>query len=340
MSDVLSKAEIESLIGTLASEAEGEPLRRPSQGQEKPQRTRGVVAYEVYDFRRPDKFSKEQLRTLQMLNEGFGRLAGSSLAANLRLPVSFELVALEQVPYEEYLRGISSSAFVLLSLPPLQGQAVLEIEFPVAFSMVDRLLGGPGRPFARQIFTDIEAPLVREIVGRLCQCLVSAWEGLATIEPKIDGIEVSSQFVQISPPSDIVISSLFEVKMGDTRGALSLCIPYTMLKGVTSRLSGNKWIATGQKKPARKADSALSTMIKGVDVTCAVHMTPTPIRFEDFTKIEVGQVVPLNHKVDQELLLHVQGVPVHVGKMALEGSKLAFTVTATPELAGNPEGTQ
>ncbi|MGE0001033.1 MAG: flagellar motor switch protein FliM, partial [Fimbriimonadaceae bacterium] len=107
MSDVLSKAEIESLIGTLASEAEGEPLRRPSQGQEKPQRTRGVVAYEVYDFRRPDKFSKEQLRTLQMLNEGFGRLAGSSLAANLRLPVSFELVALEQVPYEEYLRGIS-----------------------------------------------------------------------------------------------------------------------------------------------------------------------------------------------------------------------------------------
>jgi len=339
VSDVLSKAEIESLIGTLSSEAEGTPVRRPTQSESRPQRTRGVVAYEVYDFRRPDKFSKEQLRTLQMINEGFGRLAGSSLAANLRMPVSFELVTLEQVPYEEYLRGISSSAFILLSLPPLQGQAVLEIEFPVAFSMVDRLLGGPGRPFARQIFTDIEAPLVRELVGHLCQCLVAAWEGLAAIEPKVDGIEVSSQFVQISPPSDIVISSLFEVRMEDTRGALSLCIPYTMLKGVTSRLSGNRWIAAGNRKQARKADSALDSMIRGVDVSCAIRMAPTPIRFEDFTKIEVGQVIPLNHKVDQDLVFLVQGIPLHSGKMALDGSNLAFTVTTTPETGAMTETT-
>lgn len=339
MSEVLSKAEIESLIGTLTTEGEGVPVRRPAQGEAKSQRARGVVAYEVYDFRRPDKFSKEQLRTLQMLNEGFGRLAGSSLAANLRMPVTIELVALEQVPYEEYLRGISSSAFILLSLAPLQGQALLEIEFPVAFSMVDRLLGGPGRPFTRQIFTDIEVPLVREVVARLCQCLVSAWEGLAQIEPKIDGIEVSAQFVQISPPSDIVISCLFEVRIGDTRGAMSLCIPYTMLKPVTSRLSGNRWIAAGQKKPQRKSSGVLTKMIEGVDVTCAVHMTPTPIRFEDFTKIQVGQIVPLDHKVEEELLLLVQGVPVHRGKMALEGSKIAFTVTSTPERGDKQQGT-
>lgn len=326
LSDVLSKAEIESLIGSLTSEPESEPVRRAAAGANR-QRQRGIVAYEVYDFRRPDKFSKEQLRTLQMLNESFGRLAGSSLSAYLRLPVAIELVALEQVPFEEYLRGINQSAFVLLSLPPLPGQAVLEVEFPVAFTMIDRLLGGPGRPFDRTVFSDIEAPLVRDIVARLCQCLQSSWEGLAPIEPSVESVEVSSQFVQIAPPTDIVISMLYEVRLGETRGALSLCVPYLMLKPVTGRLSGHKWFVQTGRRAAPTDRGEMSKLVKDVTVDCAVRLDPTPIRLEEYRRIRVGDVIQLNHKVEDRLTLFIHDVPTHTGRIALDGPKIVFTVS-------------
>lgn len=327
MSDVLSKAEIESLIGSLTSESEAGPVRRSAAPAQSRQRQRGIVAYEVYDFRRPDKFSKEQLRTLQMLNESFGRLAGSSMSAYLRLPVAIELVALEQVPFEEYLRGISQSAFVLLSLPPLPGQAVLEFEFPVAFTMIDRLLGGPGRPFDRTVFSDIEAPLVRDIVSRLCGCLQSAWEGLAPIEPTVESVEVSAQFVQIAPPTDIVISMLYEVRLGETRGALSLCVPYMMLKPVTNRLSGHKWFASTGRKTSQPDSRAMRRLVEDVSVECAVRLDPTPIKLEEYQRIRVGDVIPLAHKVDERLTLYVQDVPTHRGRIALDGPQVVFTVT-------------
>ena len=206
------------------------------------------TAYEVYDFRRPDKFSKDQLRTLQMLHETFARISGSGLSAFLRDSISIDLISLEQVPYDEYLRSISSSAFTVLSIPPLNGQAVLEIEFALIFTMLDKLLGGPGRAIDRSMLTDIEQPLVRQIIERLFAALKTAWEGIVIINPCIEAIESSAQFVQIAPPTDIVISVVFEVRIGEFRGAMSLCMPYMVLKPITAKLSAQKWFGSGVRK--------------------------------------------------------------------------------------------
>lgn len=181
MSEILSQEEIASLLN--AAEQASDDLPAPQQAEPNASRasglrsrTRAPIAYELYDFRRPDKFSKEQLRTLQMLHETFARLAGSSLSAYLRTPVNIDLISIEQVPFEEYLRSISQSVFNILSLPPLSGQAVLELEFGIAFTMVDRMLGGPGRAISRSVLTDVERPLVRQLVERLFAGLKSAWE--------------------------------------------------------------------------------------------------------------------------------------------------------------------
>ncbi len=220
VSDILSQDEIESLLNSLNEEEGGSavdasPATSATDGpagvlmpQSKSKKNvRSAVAYEVYDFRRPDKFSKEQLRTLQMLHETFGRLAGTTLSAVLRTNVNIDLISLEQVPYEEYLRSISQSVFTIMSIPPLTGQAALEIEFGLVFTMIDKLLGGNGKTIERQNLTDIENKLFQSVVSKMFGALKSAWEGVVIVNPSVEGIETSAQFVQIAPPPTISSSA-------------------------------------------------------------------------------------------------------------------------------------
>ena len=291
--------------------------------------SKAAIAYEVYDFRRPDKFSKDQLRTLQMLHETFARLAGSGLSAYLRTAVNIDLISLEQVPYEEYLRSINQSVFTIMSLPPLTGQAVLEIEFALVFSMIDRLLGGPGKAIARTVLTDIERPLVRQTIERMFASLKSAWEGVVIVNPGIEGMETSAQFVQIAPPNDIVVTILFEVKMGQQRGAMSLCIPYLVLKPITTKLSAQKWFASGNRRQSPVHKRLLSHQVNQAAVDCAIRLGNASISIGEFLKLRAGDILRLDQKTERDLTFLVADVPKYQGKPALQGKKLVFSVSDT-----------
>ncbi|MBI5706999.1 MAG: flagellar motor switch protein FliM [Armatimonadetes bacterium] len=338
MSDVLSQAEIEALLhdegagpGGPSTDA-GAPLgARSAVPVRRSINSENSIAYELYDFRRPDKLSKDQLRTLQILHETFGRMAGSSLSAYLRSPVTIDLICFEQVPYEEYLRSINESVFTILTLQPLSGQAVLELEFELAFSVIDRMLGGPGRALKRTSLTDIERPLVRQCIERLFSALKSAWEGVVIVNPIIEGLETSAQFVQIAPPDDIVVTILFEVKVGEQRGAMSLCIPYLVLKPIASKLSAQKWFASGTRKQNVQTKRQIATQIQQSQVECAVKLGSTRISVEDFMGLVPGNIVKLDQPTSQDLLFTVADLPKLHGKPALNGSKLVFTVTSTAE---------
>lgn len=345
VSEILSQAEIEALLNSLTQEENDpapaaaptivtsagagigmEPILPMFQPQAAPV-NKGAVAYEVYDFRRPDKFSKDQLRTLQMLHETFARLAGTGLSAYLRTAVNIELISLEQVPYEEYLRSINQSVFTIMSLPPLTGQAVLEIEFGLVFTMIDRLLGGPGKAINRSVLTDIERPLVRQTIERMFAALKSAWEGVVIVNPGIESTETSAQFVQIAPPSDIVVTILFEVKIGQQRGAMSLCIPYLVLKPITTKLSAQKWFASSNKKQSLAQKRILSHQIGQTSIDCSVRLGNARISIGDFLKLKSGDMLRLNQKADGRLTMMVGKVPKFQGKPALQGRKIVFTVT-------------
>lgn len=341
MSEILSQSEIEALLNSLSPEGESgasaapaaapRPVAQaPSFGSFAPATRPGskaAVAYEVYDFRRPDKFSKDQLRTLQMLHETFARLAGSGLSAYLRAPVNIDLISLEQVPYEEYLRSINQSVFTIMSLPPLTGQAVLEIEFGLVFTMIDRMLGGPGKGINRNVLTDIERPLVKQTIERMFQALKSAWEGVVIVNPGIEGMETSSQFVQIAPPNDIVVTILFEVKIGNQRSAMSLCIPYLVLKPITTKLSAQKWFAGSNRRHSAASRRMLSYQVNNSQVECTVRLGGSRINIKDFLALKPGDVLRLDQKTEQDLNLLVSAVPKFQGKPALQGKKLVFSVT-------------
>lgn len=341
VSEILSQDEIEALLNSLGGE-EGSALSftAPSAeagAEQKPSpissrsASRTTIAYEIYDFRRPDKFSKDQLRTLQMLHESFARLAGSGLSAYLRTPVNIDLISLEQVPYEEYLRSINQSAFTIMSLPPLTGQAVMEIEFGLIFSMIDRMLGGPGRALNRTVLTDIERPLVKQMIERMFSALKTAWEGVVIVNPGIEGMETSAQFVQIAPPSDIVVTILFEVKIGNQRGAMSLCIPYLVLKPITQKLSAQKWFAAGTKKQSNQARKQLAYQVNHAKVECTVELGRARVSMQDFVRLKRGDVIRLTQKSDEDITFLIQGQPKFEGRPAMSGKNLVFTVTGAWE---------
>lgn len=340
MSEILSQEEIEALLSSLnnGEEAQGASVSEAVQASTMPtfsgsptgqggKQSRSAIAYEVYDFRRPDKFSKEQLRTLQMLHETFARISGSGLSAYLRSVVNVDLISLEQVPYEEYIRSINQSVFTIMSIPPLSGQAVLEIEFSLIFTMLDKLLGGPGKAIDRNVLTDIEQPLVRQVVERMFHALKTAWEGVVIVNPSVEGMETSPQFVQIAPPTDIVVSILFEVRIGDIRGAMSLCIPYMVLKPITTKLSAQKWFAGGNKKQHTGNRKLIGAQLQNAVVDCAVRLGESHITIQDFLRLKSGDVVRLDQKVEQDLRFLVSNTPKFEGKPALNGKKLVFTVS-------------
>lgn len=334
MSEILSQEEIDSLLSSLSNDGASSSLTQrstPPSGHKhsishKGRRSEDVDC-ELYDFRRPDKFSKDQLRTLQMLHETFARVAGTSLSALLRAPVSIDLVSLEQVPYEEYLRTLNQSVFAVMSLPPLTGQACLEIEFDLVFSMIDRLLGGPGKPVSRTNLTDIEKPLLKQTIEKMFLALKSAWEGVVIVNPGIEAFETSAQFVQIAPPNDIVVTILFEVKVGQQRSAMSLCIPYLVLKPITTKLSAQKWFANGTRKQSASARRLLNYQVTQSKIECTVELGHSRLQVKDFLSLQPGDILKLDRKTAEDLKFLVGKKEKFKGKPAMSGKKYVFSIT-------------
>jgi flagellar motor switch protein FliM len=350
VAEILSQAEIEALLASLTGDGtESVPLAPappptsvrepiapaaaasgPTIGAEPPPSRRdpkSLLAYELYDFRRPDKFAKDQLRTLQMLHETFARLFAGSLSAYLRVPVHVDLVSVEQVPYDEYIRSLTSSIVNVFSMAPLSGQAILEVEFNIILSMIDRLLGGPGMMAkSNNLLTDIEKALTESIINRALKDFHTAWEGIAQFTPKREIMETQSQFVQIVPPNDVVVSILFEIKVGDLRGAMSICIPYLVLKPITSKLSAQRWFSSNTKKNTGKYTRYLAKRLESTFVTCTVNLGNADITVRKLLELKVGDVVMLERLQSEDVDVLIDASTKFKARPGVRGKKLAIFI--------------
>lgn len=252
------------------------------------------VAYEPYDFRRPDKLSKEHVRSLQMLHENFAGFFMSALAGYLRAPVEVELISVEQVPYDEYIKTISASLLNILNVDALAGQAILEMDFGLFFSMLERLLGGKGASgkIVRDL-TDIEKVLASNIIEMALADLKAAWETVVPLEFVVASMETSPQFVQIVPGNDTIVLVLFEVRMGEFQGAMSLCIPYLLIKPILNKLSAQRWFVSDRKKNAATHGEQLAQRLNATAVACIARLGVASLTVADLVALEVGQVVPM-----------------------------------------------
>ena len=241
MSDeVLSQAEVESLLNAM----ENGPTEGPEVSEDgRSPRSREKIT--PYDFKRPERVGKEQMRALQSLHEGFGRNFGAALSALLRCIVEVKLTSVDQLTYSEFVFSLENpTCFNLLRAEPLDGDLILDINPSILYPVIDRLLGGgkESGPMARRPLTEIELRLVSRITDLFLEELRRAWENVLLLELSVDRVESNPQLVQIVPPNEVVVLISFELTLGEVRGMMNLCIPFNSIERISGKLTSNTWL--------------------------------------------------------------------------------------------------
>ncbi|MCK5200101.1 MAG: flagellar motor switch protein FliM, partial [Spirochaetales bacterium] len=228
MNEVLSQDEIDQLLTAISTgEIETEAV---SQTQEQRK-------IKIYDFKRPDKFSKEQIRTVSIMHETFARLTTTAMSAQLRSLVNVHVASVDQLTYEEFIRSIPNPTTLgIINMDPLKGSAVLEIDPAITFSIIDRLFGGKGEGTkVNRDLSDIEQSVMENIIVRILGNLREAWSQVIDLRPRLGQIETNPQFAQIVPPTEMVVLVTLETKVGEVEGMMNFCIPYLTIEPIISK---------------------------------------------------------------------------------------------------------
>lgn len=297
MGEVLSQNEIDSLLQALSSGELGvEEIKDSDEKQVK-----------EYDFARPAKFSKEHLRTLEIIFEHYGRLISTSLPVYLRKSVQVEVVNSEAVIYSEFANALSNPVLLgIVNFAPLNGNIIVELAANLGFAMVDRMLGGAGLPLEKnREFSEIELIIIERIMIVCVNLLKEPWENVIDISPRLEKIETNSQFAQIISPSEMIAIVTLNIKMGDVEGLMNICLPYITLEDVMDKLNTKYWYASMQNHDAEEYASVIETMISKSVIPVKAILGKSVISVSDFVNLQQGDIIRLDKKVGQELDVYV-----------------------------------
>jgi flagellar motor switch protein FliM len=296
-----------------------------------------VGSTRAYDFRSPDKFSKEQIRTLQMIHENFSRRVSSSLAAYLRATIQMACVHIEQGSFVDFMQNIPTNSLVgVLKMDPLPGRALLTFDPATATVMVDRLLGGFGQPLKddEHEITDIEQALLRGIVQYLAGGLEEAWRNVIALTVSLEETTLNPEFVQVALPTDAAIFLGFEIKIRESNGMMSICLPYSLLKPIVSDLSPHTWVA-GETKEAGAYRTGLFAHLKHTRVDFSVLLGEIAVNFEELLHLQGGDVLLLDTVVSRPLPVMVGQTKRYMGQPGRSGKYLAVQITSVVQEPAN-----
>ena len=284
----------------------------------------------VYDFRRPNKFTREHVRALQIASETFARQFTTALSTTLRTVSHVQAKGIHQLTYDEYIREVPNPTHLaILSLPPLAGASIFHLPLPVVMTAVDRLLGGPGTtPTVHRPLTEIEQSLMRDLLGRVLRELAYAFESLTALEPVVLHQESNPQFAQIGSPSDMVIVFVYDLRIGGQAGEATLCVPFASLQPVLDEVAANSLLAGRVEADAESVRDALAGRMGGAPVTVSVSFQPVVLALSDIVDLRPGDVLPLDHRVEAPLEVSVGGVPRFTARPGRRGKRLACVITS------------
>jgi flagellar motor switch protein FliM len=325
--DVLSHAEVESLLTAMDPGAQAAAPRRATSAPAALFKGREKVS--PYDFRRPERVGKEQMRALQTLHEGFGRNFGAALSAFLRAIVEVKLTSVDQLTYSEFVFSLENpTCFNLLKADPLEGNLILDINPSILYPIIDRLLGG-GREtglLTRRPLTEIELRLVSRITTLFLEEMRRAWENVIPLQLEVIRVESNPQLVQIVPPNEVVVLISFELTLGDIRGMMNLCVPYNAIERIGGKLSTNNWITYGRKNSSPETVQQISRNLRGSLVELVVMLAETHITTQDLIGLRVGDIITTENDVRQPLLVNVEGVSKFRAKPGQHKGQKAITI--------------
>ncbi len=321
MTEVLSQEEIDQLLTAInAGETEPEDFRPAAD-------TRKI---KIYDFKRPDKFSKEQIRTVSIMHETFARLTTTSLSANLRSMVHVHVASVDQLTYEEFIRSIPTpTTLAIINMDPLKGNAILEIDPAVTFSIIDRLFGGTGEGTKSQHeLTDIEQTVMEGIIVRILGNMREAWAQVIDLRPRLGQIDTNPQFAQIVPPTEMVVLVTLETKVGEVEGMMNFCIPYLTIEPIISKLSAQYWYSSVRRGTTTENLNILKEKLSNVEVNVVAEIGKVQLPVRDVVSLRAGDVIRLyNVRVGDPMPLNIGNKKKFLCRPGVIGRKLAVQIT-------------
>lgn len=320
MNEVLSQDEIDQLLMAISSgESENVDFKPVND-------TRKI---KIYDFKRPDKFSKEQIRTVQIMHETFSRLTTTSLSAQLRCMVQVHVASVDQLTYEEFIRSIPSpTTLAVINMDPLKGNAILEIDPAITFSMIDRLFGGLGQATkVQRDLTDIEQSVMEGIIVRILANMRESWTQVIDLRPRLGQIETNPQFAQIVPPSEMVVLVTLETKVGEEEGMMNFCIPYITIEPIISKLSSQFWFSSVRRSSTTQYLNVLKEKLSTVDMDVVAEIGTIDLPVRDVLALRAGDVVRLsNVRVGDPLTLSVGNKKKFLCQPGVIGKRMAVQI--------------
>ncbi len=320
MGEVLSQNEIDNLLAALSTgELDVDTISNAEEKQVK-----------NYDFGRPTKFSKEHLRTLEIIFEHYGRLVSTNLPVLLRKNAQVTVASSETVTFSEFSNALSNPVILgIVNFEPLNGTIVIDLATNLGYAMIDRMLGGQGTPIDKpRDFSEIEMSILEKVLVMMVQLLREPWKNVLDISPVLTRVETNPQFAQIIAPSEMIAIVTLNLKIGDVEGFMNICLPYVTLEDVMDRLNTKYWFSTMQENRGDDYQETLEGMLRRVDIPIRAVLGKSMVSVSDFMNLQVGDVIRLDSKVDNEMDVYVGNIKKFAALPGAQGKNFAVQVTS------------
>ena len=319
MADVLSQSEIDALLSALST---GELEPDQIQNDEDKHKVK------IYDFRSPQKFSKDHIRTLELIHDNFARIISNYLTAQVRKNVRVKIETVEQVTYEEFIHSVQNPTIMTtFKMPPLTGSVLFETNPQFSFQVIDILLGGSGdRVVAKKEFSDIDKNIMLEVNKGILQNLVLAWEDILHVDPEVEGLETNPAINQTLAPNEPVALIVFSVEMGKNNSFINLCIPYLSIEKVLDKLVVQYWFSNESDELGDEARRKLEVGLLPVEVEVSARLGETSLSVEDFLKLNAGDIIKLDSNYKKPIKILIEDGEYFYGKPGTVGNKLGVAI--------------
>ena len=320
MSDVLSQNEIDDLLKALNSgEVDVEEMKKSKENTVKD-----------YDFARPSKFSKEHLRTLEIIFDNYGRALSTSLPMYLRKNIQVEVMNSEAVTYMEFSNALSNPVLLgIIDFAPLKGNIIMEMATKLGYAIIDRMLGGEGEPLEKsREFSEIELLIIERIMITCVELMREPWENVLDVDPRLERIETNPQFAQIISPTEMIAIVTINIKIGEVEGLINLCLPYVTLEPVMDKLNTKFWYSSMQESDKESYAGDLETLITKAEVPVTAILGRSSISVSDFSTLVPGDIIRLDKKVGDELDVFVGDIKKFTAYPGSSGKNYAVRITS------------
>lgn len=294
-------------------------------------RRRGQETVEIrpYDFKRPERIGKEQMRALKTLHEAFARSFGAGLSGLLRTIVEISVQHCEQISYAEFIGRLPNpTSLNLLHCRPLEGHFLFELSPTVIYPVIDRLLGGTNREvfMPQRPMTPIETRLVQKLLERAIAALSEAWQGLHAMEFTLGDMESNPQLVQVVPPNEVVVAITFDVRLGNCNGPMRLCLPYNAIEQLMDRLNSQSWLAAGRTRATPGAEKRLVRSLSAATVTVDAVLATTTMTVAELRGLEAGDLIVTDRKSSAPSIIRVEGRAKFTGRLGQHRGRRAVQI--------------